>query len=120
MVNATCKVCGSQSPAENYRLHYKYQTVVCPSCFSGKTEKKKQQEEIKKKKESKLPGWDEVDDYLEKSSEVKVSVGKVEDLSEDYLRYSCTKCNFKFKFHKIRKTPYTCPYCDTKVPKIKF
>ena len=55
-----CGACKGFAPASQFKLHYKFKKVVCPSCFSGRTE----QEERKKAAapeaaQSKKPeGWD--------------------------------------------------------------
>ena len=118
-VKAKCKICGTLAPAEQFKLHYKYKSVVCPSCFAGK----KAQEEKKPVVEIIKPaGWDKDDEYLEKAyrmrrDEERANFEKVS--GSDQVKCTCTSCKYVFKYDPFRKTPKVCPYCDVAVPRLK-
>ena len=120
-IKAKCRRCGKDAPAEHFKLHYKYRMMVCPDCFSGKTDKQK---EAMKKKENtvKLPGWDMEDDYLEKYHRQKVQKERgrfVKIPGTNQVRYNCANCKFSFRYDPFKKRPRTCPYCNTEIPRLK-
>tara|TARA_Y100000310_G_scaffold190615_1_gene190616 strand:- start:19403 stop:19786 length:384 start_codon:yes stop_codon:yes gene_type:complete len=120
MVNALCKVCNKASPAEKFRLHHTYKLVVCPTCFSGRTEELRKKEQQLKVEPAKPAGWDQDDEYLEKMSvlrkqEQQASFTKVPGTSQ--VRCTCAHCKYQFRYDPFRKLPKTCPYCDKDVPK---
>ena len=119
-----CGACKGFAPASQFKLHYKFKKVVCPSCASGKTE----QEERKKataKAEPAIPkpaGWDKEDEYLErmariKENDFKLKVEKIPGTT--LVKFSCQKCSYPFKYDPYRKMPKACPYCDADIPNLK-
>ncbi|MBI2666003.1 hypothetical protein HYX13_00160, partial [Candidatus Woesearchaeota archaeon] len=40
-IKAQCKVCNGFAVADQFRLHPIHRQMVCPSCFTGKTDQKK-------------------------------------------------------------------------------
>ena len=120
-VQAQCRVCNKPSPAEQFRLHHKYKMVVCPTCFSGRTEELKQKAEEQTKAPPKPPGWDQEDEYLEKMSKIKrqeqrASFSKIPGTSQ--VQCTCIGCKYTFKYDPFRKLPRTCPYCDDIIPNL--
>ena len=120
-VAAICRICNKSSPSDQFRLHHKYKMVVCPTCFSGRTEELRKKEAERKVEPSKPVGWDQDDEYLEKMSvarkqERQASFSKVPGTSQ--VRCTCQYCKFSFKYDPFRKSPKTCPYCDREVPKL--
>ncbi|MBI2151936.1 hypothetical protein HYU21_04380 [Candidatus Woesearchaeota archaeon] len=116
-IKAKCRVCGSFASSDQFKLHYQYRMMVCPSCYSGKTASDK---EKKKVEENKKPaGWDEVDVYLSKVSHQKQQEkGNFRNLmGSSLLECTCTGCKYVFRYDPVRQTPHTCPYCDMEVPK---
>ena len=118
---AQCKNCNNSAPAEQFKLHYKYKMVVCPSCFSGRTEQliEKKKQEVEKPK---LPGWDKEDDYLEKvahlrKEENQAQFSKIPGTNQ--VKCTCFSCKYSFKYDPFRKMPRTCPYCNTDIPKLR-
>ncbi|MBI4151411.1 hypothetical protein HY496_00430 [Candidatus Woesearchaeota archaeon] len=123
-VKAQCRVCGLLAPADEFRLHYKFKQAVCARCYSGRTEQEKQKEELKKKKEeiARPPGWDEVDEYLTKTSqqrreEQQMQFSKIP--GTDQVKCLCFHCKYSFKYDALRKLPVNCPYCNTEVPRLR-
>ena len=120
-IKAVCRNCKREADSESFKLHYKYKMMVCPDCFSGRTEQKKQ--EVKKKEEVRPAGWDQEDDYLEKMAKMK---GKDETVSRftkipgsEQVMYCCLNCKYSFRYHPLKKIPHNCPYCDIEIPKLK-
>ncbi len=122
-VKAQCRVCGSLAPAEEFKLHYKFKQAVCAKCYSGRTEQEKQKAELKKKEEAPKPaGWDEVDDYLSRSSKQKqeeqqIQFSKIPGTSS--VKCLCFQCKYSFKYDPERRLPQACPYCNAEVPKFR-
>ena len=121
-VKAKCRNCGKESPAEQFKLHYKMRQMVCPTCFSGKTEKFQQEAKEKAQAPPKPAGWDMDDAYLEKVSSMRKKEEK--DQFEripgtDYVKYSCINCKYQFRYDVFRKKPRTCPYCNTDIPRLR-
>ncbi|MBS3116989.1 hypothetical protein J4421_05325 [Candidatus Woesearchaeota archaeon] len=122
-VQAQCRVCGSSAPAEQFKLHHDYKQVVCQNCYSGKTKAKKAEEAVAKKEEiPRPPGWDEVDDYLEKAArqrqkEPQSQFSKIE--GTHHLHCKCSVCKYSFRYNPLTSMPRTCPYCNTEVPKVR-
>jgi hypothetical protein len=120
-VPAVCRICNKSSPSDQFRLHHTYKMVVCPTCFSGRTEELRKKEAQLKVEPAKPAGWDKEDEYLEKmstirKSEQESSFSKVPGTS--HVRCTCPSCKFSFKYDPFRKSPKTCPYCDIEVPKL--
>lgn len=123
-VTAECKMCGGTAAADSFKLHYKFRQMVCPRCYTGKTEELKAgKQPIKNAEPLKPAGWDKDDEYLEKAARVK----KEQDVSQftkvagsDLLMCRCSKCKYSFKYDALRKVPRTCPYCDADIPRVKM
>ena len=119
-INAKCRNCGKESDSEGFKLHYKFRMMVCPNCFSGRTE---QQQKIVKKKEIPKPaGWDAEDEYLEKMTKLKKEEQKVmfkKIPGTDYVLCNCNMCKYQFKYNPFKKMPRTCPYCNADIPKLR-
>ena len=74
-VRIQCRVCKGFAPANQFKLHYKYKQVVCPSCASGRNEqeeKKKAAAAVTEQVQPKKPaGWDKEDEYLERMAKMR-------------------------------------------------
>ena len=113
---AQCKNCNNFALAEQFKLHYKHKMVVCPSCFSGRTEQLKKKVEL-----IKPPGWDTEDEYLEKliKQRQEDKVVKFTKISGTHqVICTCLKCKYEFKYDPFKKTPRSCPYCNGEIPKM--
>lgn len=121
-IKAVCRNCHREADSETFKLHYKYKMMVCPDCFSGRTEQKRQ--EIKKKEApSKPPGWDMDDEYLEKMARLKNKEenGKFTKIpGTDQVMYCCVNCKYSFRYHPLKKIPPNCPYCNSEIPKLRL
>ena len=120
-VKAKCKNCEGFAPADSFRLHYKYKQVVCPACFSGRTDEKRAKEQ-KVEAAPKPAGWDIEDEYLEKVARLKEkeeSPRFKKIPGSNLLQGSCLKCKYNFRYDPFRKQPRTCPYCDEEIPKFR-
>ena len=123
VVKATCKQCGQQAPADQFKLHHQFRMMVCPNCYTGKTQKQAEQKAKEAEKPKRPAGWDADDEYLDRASRQKreqmdVQVSKIPGSS--YVQYKCAHCKYSFKFNPDTRTPRTCPYCDTEVPKVRL
>src|SRR3989338_6675405 len=106
-----CGACKGFAPASQFKLNYKFKKVVCPSCFSGRTE----QEERKKVTAKE-------DEYVERMARIKKNdlKTKVEKIPGTTLvKFNCQKCNYPFKYDPYRKMPRACPYCNIDIPNLK-
>ncbi|MDP3733702.1 MAG: hypothetical protein Q8R37_00585 [Nanoarchaeota archaeon] len=117
-VTILCKVCNRSAPADQFKLHYKWRQVVCPRCQSGK-EPVKQEVKVEPPKPA---GWDQDDEYLEKASrqrkvETQAQFSKI--AGSNLVKCKCFSCKYDFKYDPVRKTPYSCPYCNADIPKLK-
>ncbi len=120
-VKAVCRNCGHEAMADQFKLHYKFKMMVCPNCFSGKTQKQKEEEQKKQEEEVKKPAaWDKEDEYIEKAYSQKMqqqSSFKRTETGE--VKYSCTGCKYSFRYDPIKQMPQGCPYCNKPIPKMK-
>ncbi|MEW5896674.1 MAG: hypothetical protein AB1668_03210 [Nanoarchaeota archaeon] len=120
-IKVVCKNCGRQAPADTFKLHYKYKMMVCPECFSGKTEQKKEQMKKEQAQPQKPAGWDKEDEYLERM----VAVKKREEPQfsripgTDQIKLVCVHCKYSFKYNPVKNMPGACPYCNGSIPKIR-
>jgi Zn finger protein HypA/HybF involved in hydrogenase expression len=121
-----CGSCKGFAPASQFKLHYKFKKVVCPSCFSGRTEteeKKKAAAAAQAPEQPKKPaGWDKEDEYLERMARIKEKdlSSKIEKIPGTTLvKFNCQKCNYPFKYDPYRKMPKACPYCNIDIPNLK-
>ena len=121
-----CGVCSAFAPASQFKLHYKFKKVVCPSCASGKTEmeeRKKAAAVATEQAQPKKPaGWDKEDEYLERMARVKQrdlrpQVEKIPGTT--LVKFTCQHCKYPFKYDPYRKMPNACPYCNGNVPNLK-
>lgn len=122
-VTAECKMCGGSAAADQFKLHYKFRQMVCPRCYTGKTEEEAKKQVIRNVEPAKPAGWDKDDEYLEKVSRVKkeqetTQFNKI--AGSDLLMCKCVKCKYSFKYDALRKIPRTCPYCDAEIPRVKM
>lgn len=121
-VKVLCKNCGQQAPADDFKLHYKYKLMVCPACYSGRTEEIKKKEEKRELPPRRPAGWDEIDDYLERVSTLKKEENQAQFSKipgTDQVQCKCSNCKYNFKYNPYKKLPRTCPYCDTEIPKLR-
>lgn len=120
-ITAICKICNNSAQADKFKLHHEYKRMVCPNCFSGKTQYIKDKD--KKKEESSKPlGWDKEDEYLEKITRIKEINAKPEFKKipgTNQVKCTCHNCKFSFKYDPFRKSPRTCPYCNGDIPKLR-
>ena len=121
-VKARCKNCGKEAPADQFKLHYKLRMMVCPACYTGKTELQKADEKQKAAEPMHPPGWDKEDEYLEKMArfrreETKSQFTRVQ--GADQVKCTCVHCKYTFKYDPYKQMPRVCPYCNTDVPKFK-
>ena len=121
-IKVKCRNCNKEADSELFKLHYKYKMMVCPDCFSGRTEeKKKVQEKIERKEPPSKPAdWDNDDLYLEKYQQQKEKEApKFKKIpGTDYVQCTCNKCKYSFKYDPFRKKPSSCPYCSEEIPRI--
>ncbi|PIN76471.1 hypothetical protein COV17_02330 [Candidatus Woesearchaeota archaeon CG10_big_fil_rev_8_21_14_0_10_36_11] len=121
-VKVICRLCKGSFPAEDFKLHYEFKQMVCPNCYSGKTQKQQQKVE-KKEAVSKPAGWDQVDEYLEKASRTKKQEEQKAQFTKipgtDQVMCKCFGCKFSFKYNPFKKSPRTCPFCNADIPKLK-
>jgi len=116
-VKAKCKNCDKEAPAEQFKLHYQFKMMVCPDCFSGKTQK---QQEMKKAEPKKPVGWDMDDEYLQKHQRMKEKekprFRRIP--GTDQVECTCKGCKYAFKYDPFRKKPRTCPFCNEEIPRL--
>ena len=120
-VKSICKECGGTASADQFKLHYIYKKMVCPSCFVGRTEEKRRKDN-QEKVEAKPSGWDKEDEYLEKITRARKQEEQVAQFSKipgtTQLQCKCLQCKYVFKYDPFRKMPRACPYCNYNVPKL--
>src|SRR3989344_8136667 len=125
-----CRVCKGFAPANQFKLYYKYKQVVCPSCFSGRSEQDEKKKAAAAAAQQAAPqvkkpaGWDKEDEYLEKMIKMKQQTTpqpKMEKIpGTNLVKLNCLKCTYGFKYDPSRKMPKNCPYCNIDVPNIKL
>lgn len=118
---AKCRKCNKEAAADMFKLHYQYKMMVCPDCFTGRTDIKKTPE-VKRDEPPRPKGWDAEDAYLEKASrmrkqETQSAFRKIP--GTEYVQCTCTACKYTFRYHPIKKTPWGCPYCNAEVPRLR-
>jgi hypothetical protein len=120
-VKASCKICGNSVPSDQFKLHFEYKMMVCPSCYKGKS-KPKVENAPKKPEPPKPVGWDQEDEYLAKVAKQR----KVDNQAQfsrvpgtNQVRCTCSKCKYQFKYDPFRKMPTSCPYCNEDIPKLR-
>lgn len=121
LVKAKCPKCNLMVDANSFLLCYKERKMICQSCFKKRDDpivKKKVKPETAKRP----PGWDKEDDEINRLVQMKkAEIGKVERIKgEKFVRYTCPKCSFKFRFFPLEKRPKYCPYCSKENPIIKL
>ena len=120
IVKANCRRCGSSVPADQFKLHYSYKMMVCPNCFSGKTQLQEEKKKVEEVKPAKPAGWDQEDLYLEKfhSKQQKQEPIFRKVPATGHIECTCRKCSYSFKYDPFRKKPKTCPYCNEAIPRL--
>lgn len=124
VVNAICRNCHKAAPSDQFRLHYKLRMMVCPNCFSGKTQTQQAKETANQKAEPPKPaGWDKEDEYLQKVSRARKEQTQsqfTKIAGSQHVKCTCAQCKFTFKYDPYNKVPRTCPYCNIEVPNVKI
>ncbi len=121
-VKAKCRNCGREASADQFKLHYKYKMMVCPDCFTGRTQKPEEQQKKPVEAPARPPGWDKDDEYLEKMVRLKRQESQAQFTKiagTDYVQCKCNSCSFTFRYNPVRRMPLACPYCNVTVPKFK-
>lgn len=123
-VAAKCRICNNTAPADQFQLSHKHKLMVCPNCYSGKTELLREKiEKATKEKPPKPLGWDAEDEYLEKAVKLKQQEKKpkFERIpGTNQVNCICHHCEFKFRYNPFKKLPGTCPYCNGDIPKLRL
>lgn len=128
-VNATCRVCKKEAPADSFRLHHEHKQMVCPSCFkNNSTSEPKVQPQANPLSQmpatsTKPKDWDKVDEYLERAQEQRREENQAQFSKipgTDLVRCTCQGCKYNFRYDPFRKTPHSCPYCDQEIPKLRM
>ncbi len=125
-IKVKCKRCGKTASSDSFVLDGDYRMMVCPFCIQEKKDKQKhqaasidkmrKQAEEQEKIKSKPAGWDEEDEYLNRLHKQKAKVGgDFEAIDEDRIKYTCSKCKYKFVHYLSKKAPSACPYCGMQV-----
>jgi Zn finger protein HypA/HybF involved in hydrogenase expression len=120
VVKAKCRHCGNSVPSDQFKLHYALKMMVCPNCFSGKTQKQQQEKKGVAEKPNKPVGWDQDDEYLQKYySSKKVEKPQFRKITgSSHLECTCKNCKYAFKYDPFRKRPKNCPYCNEEIPRL--
>ncbi len=138
---AVCKRCGRNAPADSFVLDHLLGMLVCADCVKEQKSKvskaavmkatsdvmnaksktaltaaqpvqKPVQEEVKERP----AGWDSEDEYLERAHKQRQKLNvNFERLDDSRVRYTCTKCQFRFIYHISKKYPSMCPNCGASV-----
>ncbi|MBN1792788.1 hypothetical protein JW826_03845 [Candidatus Woesearchaeota archaeon] len=123
-VRVKCKKCNREAKSDEFFLDPVYKMMVCPQCvkdrkmqeINAKKEKQKAEAEIaaEKVKKDLPPGWDSDDVEIERrySDKLKNSAG-MERIDDDRIKYTCSKCKYKFTYFTTQGRPGRCPYCAT-------
>ena len=112
-VKVTCKNCSREALADNFKLHYKLKMMVCPDCYSGKTEKKEQ---------APVSTMNTEEESMKRINRLKEQPDPLRYSwipRSDQVKYTCSSCEYTFKHDPYRNHPPNCPYCNAKIPKIK-
>ena len=122
LVKAKCRNCGKEANSDSFKLHYKFKMMVCPDCFSGRTEQLKKRTDPLKIEKHKPKGWDAEDEYLEKVSRMRkeenqAQFSRIQGTSK--VMCKCAKCTYSFKYDPFKRQPTSCPNCDIDIPKVK-
>jgi len=114
-VKVSCRNCGSEAFADDFKLDAIKGMMVCPEC-NKKPSVKMIQETVEENGVDEKPlGWDEVDDYLEKAYKKKESPVKTCASEDGYINYVCKKCEYKFRHNTLKNWPNFCPSCGREV-----
>ena len=112
-IKVKCKVCGRMVPSNDFKLDYRFNTVVCINCIREKDREKEKKEQPVQVEPKKPAGWDNEDIMLEKAYKEKQKDPFI-GLSGTAL-VKCKKCKYEFNYNIDIDRPRTCPYCDMKV-----
>tara|TARA_Y100000310_G_C19953147_1_gene477771 strand:- start:2 stop:391 length:390 start_codon:yes stop_codon:yes gene_type:complete len=122
-IKAKCRNCNKEADSDSFKLHYKYRLMVCPDCFSGRTEQlQKRVNPLEKMDKPKPAGWDAEDEYLEKVAKLRKEENQAQFsriAGTKKIMCKCAKCNYSFRYDPFKKLPNTCPGCDTGIPKLR-
>jgi DNA-directed RNA polymerase subunit RPC12/RpoP len=125
-VKVKCKKCGRDAKSDEFILDPVYKMMVCKDCVKDRrmaessASKQKAQEaraQAQAQEKKSMPaGWDSEDAEIERAFKAKQSQAPVvEKISDEKIKYTCTKCKYQFIFNTIEKRPPRCPYCATPV-----
>ncbi len=120
-IRVTCKKCGRSVPSDQFVLDHINKMMVCQTCARTPNKpsptippqplKGPLPKPIPFDKKH-IPGYDKDDERLELLyQEKKNKMGKFKKLSEDKIKYQCSKCKNQFPFNIVRRTPLKCTYC---------
>lgn len=123
-VSAVCKRCGRTAKSTEFVLDNVYKLMVCPQCVKERKERQRdaekqahdevEAEKVQAEKKTKPAGWDHEDEYLEKvEKQRQKNQLQFERLDSERVMLTCPKCEYKFKFNTVKKSPKLCPYCGT-------
>lgn len=112
-IKVKCKVCGRMDSVENFKMDYRFSTVVCINCIRDKDREKQQKDKLITVEPKKPIGWDNEDIALEKAYKEKKKDPFV-GMSGTAL-VKCRKCSYEFNYNIDSNRPKSCPYCDSKV-----
>ena len=119
-VKAKCRNCGREADAGEFALDSFFRMVVCPNCVKERKAKgiaasiqKRQPETAPAHEASRPAGWDEDDDYLERTSKLKgKSTVRATRIDDERVKFKCPKCSYGITYNTVKKIPGRCPYCS--------
>lgn len=125
-IKITCRRCGRQSEASKFVIDSVYKMAVCPQCVQERKSSVFKKPENAKPAPAATPepakpaGWDEEDRELEMMAKHKPEASKVVRIDEDRVKYTCSKCQYKFTYNTTSRTPANCPYCGRAVDRMSL
>jgi DNA-directed RNA polymerase subunit RPC12/RpoP len=122
-IRVKCKVCGRDARSDEFVLDPVYKKMVCPYCVTDRRtrenvhkqvmEERLAAKDVEQKAKNKPVGWDKDDEYLERAHKARQdNKVKVEKIDNVFVKYTCHKCGYQFKFNTDKMMPVHCPYCS--------
>lgn len=119
-IKVKCRKCQNSVDSETLTLDSTY-GMICPNCVKNKGREVRENKPKVKEEIERPPGWDKEDEYLEKMHSYKMKdTVKVEQIDDQNVKYTCTQCNYTFKYNRVYKKPGRCPYCSSDIKNISF
>lgn len=117
-IKVVCRKCGRKALSSSMKLDLDEKMMICPDCIKSKGVRKEIKETIYEKNKAESKEKEEVYEEEKPTRPVMPVDLNIENVAKEVPKkvgHKCRSCGYTFRINMEKKTPNSCPYCNTKV-----